>query len=616
MHGFKARWMLPEPSIDEDAAPFKNLAPIVAQVLQARGVAPEDVQSFLAPDVASMHSPLLMRGMPEAVRRIRAALDRGEHIAVYGDFDVDGVTATVLVYEALTALGGVCQVYVPHRVAEGYGLNREALAALRASGVSLVITVDCGISSADEVEYARSIGLDIVVTDHHVPPARLPDAVAVVNPRQPLCPYPFKNLAGVGVAFKLASALADGAPNAQRLRRDLLDLVTVGTIADLVELNGENRVLVRVGLPLLANTRRVGLRVLMRRAGLEHSVLGSNDVAYKIGPRLNAAGRVDHAMVGCRLLMTTDLGEAEELASQLEAKNAERKRLTGVVIEEARERIGPSPRERAIVIDDPSWPGGVIGLVAGRLASEYSRPVLVIARTAPGDETDEANLDQDDLECRGSGRTVPGFNLIEALTSCSDLLTKFGGHAQAAGFSIRARNIALLRARMDSLAALTLRGDLTQTIAIDAEIGGRGFGEDDVALIHEQLEVLEPFGMGNQQPILLWRNARVAECRTMGDARQHLRLSIAVPGGTVSAVAFNQADDAGLLPRGSIVDVVCTLEYNDWNGHTTTELHVKDLAVHGSSSHAQGFSSRLASSPLSSTAGLPARRGVADPTRP
>ncbi len=612
MQGLKARWVLPEPTIDEAAEPFKNLAPIVAQVLHARGLAPEDVGPFLAPDVSSMHSPLLMRGMREAVRRIRAALGQGERIAVYGDFDVDGVTATVLVYEALTALGGVCQVYVPHRVAEGYGLNREALAALRADNVSLVITVDCGVSSADEVEYARSIGLDIVITDHHVPPARLPDAVAVVNPRQPLCPYPFKNLAGVGVAFKLASALADGAPDAQRLRRDLLDLVTVGTIADLVPLNGENRVLVRAGLPLLANTRRVGLRVLLRQAGLEHSALVSNDVGYKIGPRLNAAGRVDHAMVGCRLLMTTDLGEAEDLAARLEEKNAERKRLTAVVIDEARGRIGPSPRESALVIDDPAWPGGVIGLVAGRLSTEYSRPVLVIARTAPDDEDDEAALDHDDLECRGSGRTVPGFNLIEALTSCSDLLIKFGGHPQAAGFSIRARNIPLLRERIAALATAALHGEMTQTITIDAEIGGRGFGADDVALIHEQLDVLEPFGMGNQQPVLLWRNARVAECRTMGDTRQHLRLSIAVPDGTVSAVAFNQADGAGPLPRGSVVDIVCTLEYNDWNGRTTTELHVKDLAVHGASGHAQGSSSRLSAPSLSSATGLPARRDGVD----
>jgi len=612
--GLKARWVLPESSTDGEAASFKNLAPIVAEVLHARGLAPEEVEPFLSPDVSSMHSPLLMHGMREAVRRIHAALDRGEHIAVYGDFDVDGVTATVLLHEALTALGGLSQVYVPHRVTEGYGLNCEALATLRADGVSLVITVDCGVSSADEVEYARSIGLDIVVTDHHVPPARLPDAVAVVNPRQPLCSYPFKNLAGVGVAFKLASALADGAPDAQRLRRDLLDLVTVGTIADLVPLTGENRVLVRAGLPLLANTRRVGLRVLLRQAGLEHSSLGSNDVGYKIGPRLNAAGRVDHAMVGCRLLMTTDLGEAEDLAALLEEKNAERKRLTAVVIDEARDRIGPAPRESALLIDDLSWPSGVIGLVAGRLSSEYSRPVLVVTRAAL-DESDGVGLDPDDLECRGSGRTVPGFNLIEALTSCSDLLVKFGGHPQAAGFSVVGRNIPLLRARIDALAAAALHGEMTQTITIDAEIGGRGFGADEVALIHEQLEVLEPFGMGNQQPVLLWRNARIAECRTMGDARQHLRLSIAVHDGTVSAVAFNQAAAAGPLPRGSIVDVVCTLEYNDWNGRTTTELHVKDLAVHGASGAMQGASSRLSPPPLSSATAPSARRGAADPTR-
>jgi len=577
MQGIKARWLMPEPMPGGYDAPLKGLSPVVAQILYNRGITHEEMPLFLRPAISAMHAPLLMRGMAEAVRRIRAAIAAGERIAVYGDFDVDGVTGTVLLHQTLSALGADCTTYVPHRATEGYGLNNGALDRLHADGVRLIVTVDCGISSAAEVEYARGLGLDVVITDHHLPPARLPAAVAILNPRQPLCAYPFKDLAGVGVTFKLASALAEGIPDGARLRREVLDLVVVGTVSDMVPLRGENRVLVRYGLPVLSHTTRVGLQALLRRAGLEHANLTTAEIGFRVGPRLNAAGRIDHASAGCRLLMTRDPAEAEELAAALEDKNVERQRLTAEIIADARARIGPHPSERALVIDDDTWSVGVVGLVAGRLAEEYCRPVFVIER--------DAGADGKGGESRGSARSVPGFNVIEALTSCADLLTKFGGHAAAAGFSLRTECIEPFRERIAALAAARLSAeDLVPSIQLDAEVGGRFFGAEELRGLFEQLAALEPFGVGNHPPVLLWRGLRVADCRVVG--QDHLRFSFSTPSGTVGAIAFGRAEDVGVLPRGTAVDVVCSLQYNEWNGYAAVELRIKDLAVRGAAGRA------------------------------
>jgi len=575
MQGIKARWLMPDAMPGGYDAPLKGLSPVVAQILYNRGITHEEMPLFLHPGTSAMHAPLLMRGMADAVRRIRAAIAAGERIAVYGDFDVDGVTGTVLLHQALSALGGVCTVYVPHRATEGYGLNSGALDRLYADGVRLVVTVDCGISNAAEVEYARGIGLDVIITDHHTPPARLPDAaVAILNPRQPLCAYPFKDLAGVGVAFKLASALAEGIPDGARLRREVLDLVVIGTVSDMVPLRGENRVLVRYGLPVLSHTTRAGLQALLRRAGLEHTNLTTTEIGFRVGPRLNAAGRIDHAAAGCQLLMTRDQAEAERLAAALEEKNGERQRLTAAIIADARARIGPHPAERALVVDDETWPVGVVGLVAGRLAEEYCRPVFVIERDVSAGG-----------ESRGSARAVPGFNVVEALASAADLLTKFGGHAGAAGFSLRTDCIAPFRERMSALAAARLsEEDLVPSIHLDAEIGGRFFGVEELRALFEQLDTLEPFGVGNQPPVLLWRGLRVADCRVVGG--DHLRFSFSTPDGAVGAIAFGRADDVGKLPRGTAVDVVCSLQYNEWNGYAAIELRIKDIAVRGAAGRA------------------------------
>lgn len=582
--GIRGWWIVPNQVRDGDTAHLKHLSGVVTQILSNRGIStPEEMEEFLRPRVAGMYPATLMRGIPEAVGRLRQAIDAGEMIAVYGDYDVDGVTATVLLYQILTALGASCRYYVPHR-SKGYGLKVEALDELRAAGVGLVVTVDCGIKSHAEVEYARGIGVDVIITDHHAPPDRLPDAVAVLNPLQPLCPYPFKKLAGVGIAFKLASALLEGRPDAQRLRQSVLDLVVVGTISDMVPLRGENRVLVRHGLPLLTHPTRVGLRALLDSAGLEHAKVSTSDVGFVIGPRLNAAGRMDDAAVGCRLLLTTDPEEARELALLLERKNGERKNRTDEVLAEARahirreyEILDGRPRERALLVADGAWQAGVIGLVAGRLAEEFCRPVFV--------------LERGDIESRGSARSVPGFDLNEALAACGDLLLDFGGHELAAGFSLRSEHIPLLRARLAALAAERLRDeDLERCIQIDAEIDGRDIGAEQLRPLYEQIAELEPFGIENQTPVLLWRNLRVAECRVVGRDGKHLRLTLSTSRGPVGAIAFGFADEVkalgrgtggDILPRGTSIDVVCSLQYNEWNGNSTVELRVKDVAIKG-----------------------------------
>lgn len=561
-----ARWIMPAPMPAGYEASLKHLSPVIAQILFHRGITPDELPGFLYPSTSAMHAPMLMRGMAEAVRRIRDAIASGERITVYGDFDVDGITGAALLYDTLTTLGANATYYVPHRRSEGYGLNTGALDRLRAGGAALIVTVDCGISCAEEIEYARGIGMDVVVTDHHYPPAALPAAVAILNPRQPLCGYPFKDLAGVGVAFKLASALVEGRADAARLRQRVLDLVVVGTVSDMVPLRGENRVLVQYGLPALSQTPRPGLRALLRQAGLDHVNVSAGDISFRVGPRLNAAGRLDHAIVGCELLLTQDRARADELAGLLEQKNVERQNMTGAILEEARQRIGPHPSDRALVVDDPDWPGGVIGLVAGRLVEEYCRPVAVVERG--------------EIESRGSARSVAGFNLIEALTQFGGSLLKFGGHAQAAGFSLRTDMIPALRAHLAARALECLSvDDLVPSIFLDAEVGGRGFGVSSLQALYEQLATLEPFGIGNQPPVLMWRNLRVADCKIVGG--KHLRFNLATPEGSVGAIAFGRAGDLGLLARGIPIDVVFSLQYNEWNGYSVVELRIKDVALKG-----------------------------------
>src|SRR6266545_6953978 len=446
MSARKKRWELRPPAPADFLASMGDRSPIVATLLYQRELrAPPAIESFLTQDCKSgFHNPFLMRGMDTAARRAAAAIAEGEPIAVYGDFDTDGVTAVTLLIQAITAMGGDIRPYIPHRLNEGYGLNTDAIDRLIAEGVRLLITVDCGISNVREVAHAQAAGLDVIVTDHHTPPATLPAALAVVNPKQPGCEYPYKQLVGVGIAYKLVQALVRLGVKLPLRGRDLLDVVALGTVTDMGPLNGENRVLVQAGLQSINETQRPGLKALILVAGLVQGKISAGDISFMLGPRLNAAGRIDDALLSYQLLLADDFAAARALADTLNQANRHRQELTKEIQGLARQQVQDLGKQanRIVVLDGEGYPAGLVGLVAAKLVEELARPVLLLER---GPETS-----------RGSARSIPGFNMIEALTACDDIFVRYGGHSAAAGFTIATERLPELEARLLGYAATHL----------------------------------------------------------------------------------------------------------------------------------------------------------------
>jgi single-stranded-DNA-specific exonuclease len=562
----KPKWQIAPPAPPDHLARFPQLSPLIVQLLYNRGItAPQDVRDFLA-GARPEDNPFRLKGMNEAVTRLRQAIRGGELVAIYGDFDADGVTATALLVETLSALGARARPYIPHRVDEGYGLNTEALHQLASQGVRVVVTVDCGIRSIEEVSYGRKLGLDLIVTDHHSVGEETPPALAVINPKQPDCPYPFKDLAGVGVAFKLAQALlrtnrrvpvAKGEVVVNE--EDLLDLAALGTVTDLAPLLGENRSLVKRGLERLNSTERLGLRAMIAQAGLKPGQIDATTIGFVLGPRLNAAGRIDDAIMSYDLLLCPSPTQAENLARMLEEQNQHRQRLTAETLERAREQVliaGESEKLFFAAAED--FLAGIVGLVASRLTEEFYRPSLVVEL---GPE-----------ESRGSARSIPEFNITAALDQCSDLLIRYGGHAAAAGFTVANDNLEALQARLKELAAEQLEGvELTPTLSIDAEVE---LSEVDWAT-QALLTQLEPCGYANPAPLLLSRRAIVRDARAVGTEERHLKLTLSDGRIVWDAIAFHQGQWADQLPRH--VDVVYSLEVHEWNGEKRLQLNVKDL---------------------------------------
>ena len=585
------RWEVYPPLPDSFRARFPHLSPLILQILYNRGITdPAEVETFLGGRLA-LDNPFKLKGMNEAVTRIRRAIRNSEPIAVYGDFDADGVTATALLTQTLEALGARVQPYIPHRVDEGYGLHREALTKLARQGVRLVITVDCGIRSVEEVAHARRLGLDVIVTDHHSVGPELPPALAAINPKRDDCPYSFKDLAGVGVAFKLAQALLR-VENAMRRRNappiplqeeDLLDLVAVGTVADIVPLLGENRYLVQRGLERLnprlssppsippasggrldgGKTRydypqRPGLRALMQKAGLKPGRVDTVAIGFMLGPRLNAAGRLDSAMLSYDLLRATDEALVTELAQKLDELNRRRQRLTLETLEWARAQIEEEGDAFLHLVAGEDVLPGIAGLVAGRLTEELYRPTAVVEL---GKELS-----------RGSARSIPEFNITAALDRCADLLERHGGHAAAAGFTVKTENLPALKARLQEIAAEELaEQELVPTLSIDAEVR---LDELNWAT-YELLRQLEPCGYANPTPLLLSRGVLVRDHRSVGSDGKHLKLTLSDGRMVWDAIAFRQGEWAGQIPE--CIDVVYTLEVNEWNDQLRLQLNVQDL---------------------------------------
>jgi single-stranded-DNA-specific exonuclease len=565
-----SHWQIAPPAPQSFLDNLSDFHPLVGQILYNRGITdPAQAREFIA-GAWDYDNPFRLRGMSEAVTRLRAALRAGETIAIYGDYDADGVTAVALLVIALRALGAGVHPYIPNRFDEGYGLNDEALGQLAREGAQVVVSVDCGIRSIQEAETARRLGLDLIITDHHTVGETLPPAVAVINPRRPDCRYPFKQLAGVGLAYKLAQALlrAERKVPTSRHRElpqeeDFLDLVALGTVADIVPLLGENRALVRRGLELLNRPERPGVRALMAEAGVGPGQVTATTIGYVLAPRINAAGRLDTAQVALQLLVSEEAAQAEQLARQLGEQNRERQRLTGEAVEKALARLEAEGVERSLIfIADESFPSGVVGLVAGRLSEQFYRPAIVAA------------LEEE--QTRASARSIPEFHVTRALDQCAALLIRHGGHAAAAGFTARTADLDTLRSQLEAIAERELAGkELVPTLEVDAEVDLSTFTHG----VHELLAQLEPCGEENPTPLFVSRRLRVRNARCVGQDGKHLKLALEQGGVFWDAIAFRQGERLAGLP--TLIDLAYSVEINEWEGRRRLQLNVQDLRPAG-----------------------------------
>jgi single-stranded-DNA-specific exonuclease len=543
-------------------ARFPALSPLLVQVLYNRQVRdPGEVDDFLAgrwPEA----DVFAMRDMRRAVDILIRAIRRKEPIAIYGDFDTDGVTATALLVQTLTGLGADVRPYIPKRMREGYGLNIGALRQLYGQGVRLVVTVDCGIRAVKEIDQARR-GLEFIVTDHHSVGPELPFASAVIDPKREDCPYPFKELAGVGVAFKLAQALIQEAKACKTPvhieERSLLDLVALGTVADLVPLRGENRYLVRRGLQVLNEASREGVRALLRVVGMRPGQVSATTIGFGLGPRLNATGRLGDALLSYKLLITCEPGEARRLAGALDDLNRKRQEMTVQAYEKAEQMALARGRDVPILYAaDKTFSSGIVGLVAGRLTERYYRPSVVV--------------EKDGEICKGSCRSVKEFHITSALDECRDLLVRHGGHAAAAGFTVQSENLDRLMQRLSQVAKRELEGkELIPALEIDADVP---LAEMNWATL-EWLQKLEPCGEENPMPLFLSRGVPVRDVRLVGSEGRHLKLMLGEGSGICDAIAFRQGERMAKL--GDRVDVVYHLEVNEWNGEQRLQLNVQDI---------------------------------------
>jgi len=540
-----------------------GLSPFYAHLLYNRGVRSlDDVETYLAGDRRHLHDPMLLPDMTAAVGRLALALERREAIAVYGDFDTDGVTGTALLCQALRELGAAPLPYIPDRTDEGHGLNAPAVRGLRERGATVLVTVDCGTASGDEIALASSLGMDTIVTDHHSPPAGLPSPVALVNPHREDATYPYDGLTGAGLAFKLAGALF------ARLGRPwpghLLELAALGTVADVAQLTGENRHIVKLGLERLRQTRNTGIRALAAAAKARLDTLDTEALSFNIVPRLNAAGRLGDASVSLRLLTTADPGEAAAIAATLDQMNARRQQLTEDSMAQARRQVEEQNQAGmpVIFVSRPDWLPGLLGLIAGRLAEQHHRPAVAMLM--------ESNT------CRASVRSIPGLDIIAALNDTGAPFVRLGGHPKAAGFTIATAD---LEPFQHSLAAI-VRGRL------DGQAGGPFLDYDcEVALglvDHNTVafvQSLAPFGAGNPEPLFVSRGARVVDARLVGADGKHLKMRVSQGGGILDAIAFRQGPRYAFLPRQ--VDLLYTVGLDDWSGQPRLQLQVVDFRQPG-----------------------------------
>lgn len=566
------KWILPEP-ITEKADQALNVFPKpIRQILFSRGIyTEEDANLYLKAGgdidrnylIKRIENPFLIKHMAKAVARIYAAIERKEKVAIYGDYDVDGVTATTMMVEVINQSGGMAEGYIPNRFDEGYGLNNDALDALKAKGTSLVITVDCGIRSPKEAQHAREIGLDLIITDHHHPKGDVPDAFAVLCPRQEGDEYPNKDLAGVGLAFKIVQGIWMSHPELNLDPYGWLDLVALGTIADVVNLSDENRSLVRKGIEKIRDGKRTGLVSLSTVAKVEVSKIKSFDIGFMLAPRLNASGRLESALASLELLLEKEPEKARALAEQLDKQNQERQRITRDIQARAEELVLSGEEQYLLFAADTEFNQGVVGLAASRLVEKYYRPAIVARK--------------DENITVGSGRSIAEFHITQALDECADLLVRHGGHAMAAGFTVDNKNLDELIKRLKTIAQRELGtridgNELTPVLKVDAEVRLMDLTFD----LLNCLDLFQPLGMGNPEPLFVARLVMISDARKMGSDGTHLRMKVSQKGSLkLDAVAFRMGERLKSLP--STADMVFSFERNLYNGLTTLQLNIKDL---------------------------------------
>ncbi len=565
------RWIRQEAphSVTEALCSGMGISHTVAKILVNRGITGiEHAERFLRSSFEDLHEPFLLPDMEKAVRRIIHAIRSDETIFVYGDYDADGITATSLLVRFFQDIGKKAEYHIPRRLEEGYGITIGVLEKIKAAGASLVVTVDCGISSVTELRVARAMGLDVIITDHHEPPETIPEALAVVNPRLPGCEYPFKGLAGVGIALKLVQAINAGLAGKDKAGPGLdvsllkyLDIVALGTVADVVPLRGENRILVKHGLKVLKESGRAGIQKLKEVALVREDNLSVGTIGYQMAPRLNASGRLGEAGAGVRLLLTDDPEEATEIAHDLEAMNRERQEIEEKILDDARSMIvcAPDYNYCSIVLHSSEWHQGVIGIVASRLVEEFYRPTILVSMAG---ETG-----------KGSARGIPGYNLYQGLERCRDLLEAFGGHKFAAGLSLKKENFGRFKEKFEEAVKNTLTPeDFVPWLRIDSEVRLKDLDWK----VYSEIKSVSPFGPANPEPVFESGPLQVMYPKIVG--KNHVRMKLSQDGFAMNSIAFNMGERyQGLAMKKVFINAAFALSASEWQGESTLQLNVRDI---------------------------------------
>ncbi len=558
------KWLLKEfdkNRVVEISKEFR-ISPLTSIILYNRGICEsEAIAEFLKCDLGNLHDPYLLKDMDKAVSRIRQALENNEKITIYGDYDVDGITSIAILYKHLTSLGFEVDYYIPDRIQEGYGVNRDALDKIKENGTKVVITVDTGITAVEETEYAKSIGMDIIITDHHECKETIPAAYAAIDPKRKDCTYPFKNLAGVGVAFKLIQALDDNT-SVDELIEKYSDLICLGTVADISPLIDENRIIVTKGLEKFSNTENIGLKALIDVSITNNKAITTSTIGYILAPRINASGRLGCASRSVEMFLTSDKEKAYELANDLCEENTTRQQTEQKMFAEALEYIEDNPAikdDQVLVIAHENWHHGIVGIVSSKITEKFYKPSILFA------------IDGD--EAKGSGRSISGFNLFEALENTNEILEKFGGHELAAGLSIKTENIEKFRESINKQTITKIdENALIPTVSIDAVIKPSYITLETV----DEINKLQPFGVDNPSPIFAVRNIKIHKISTMSEGK-HLRMTLLKENKFLDAVGFGMGEYYNHLKEGDFIEVAFGLDINDYKGFKNVQLILKDI---------------------------------------